>query len=380
MKKIVYIVGGLTKPNGMSQVLSHKVNYLAEHTDYDIYIILTEKAGKPWYYQISSKAKYINFDINFDELDTMPLLKKLYHYYIKQKKYKKVLSDYLINLQADIVISTMRREINFINKIQDKSKKVGEIHFNKSNYREFNKRYLPQYLNKAITRIWREKLYKEIKKLDAFVVLSQEDSLEWHELRNVKVIYNPLSYFPDNQSNCSSKNVIAAGRYTWQKGFDLLINAWKIVYDKHPNWHLNIYGNGEYKKFQELADSKGLANAIICHSATPLIYEKYQESSIFVLSSRYEGFGMVIIEAMSCGVPVVAFSCPCGPKDIIKDGENGLLVENGNIQQLAEKICYLIEHETIRKEMGRKARTNAKRFTEDEIMKQWIKLFDELIQ
>ncbi|WP_455671796.1 glycosyltransferase family 4 protein [Phocaeicola sp.] len=378
--KIVYIIGGLTKPNGMAQVLSQKVNYLAENTDYEIYVVLTEEAGTPWYYKLSQKIKYVNFDINFDELDTMPTFKKIYHYNIKQKKYKKVLSNYLINLRADIVVSAMRRDINFLNDIPDGSKKIGEIHFNKSNYREFNKRFLPQWINKAITHSWRGKLIKEIKRLDEFIVLTQEDRAEWTELEKVKVIHNSISYFPEKQSDCSTSTVIAAGRYTWQKGFDLLIDAWNIVHKKHPDWLLNIYGSGDNNSFQELANGKGLKDTIVCHPSTPHIYEKFQESSIFVLSSRYEGMVLVLIEAMSCGVPAVSFACPCGPKDIITNGKDGLLVENGNVQQLAEKICYLIEHENERKEMGRKAQESSKRFKQEVIMKQWIELFDAMVE
>jgi Glycosyltransferase len=108
------------------------------------------------------------------------------------------------------------------------------------------------------------------------------------------------------------------------------------------------------------------------------IKERYTESSIFVLSSRFEGFGMVIVEAMTCGVPAVSFTCPCGPRDIIKDKEDGLLVENGNIEELAEKIVYLIENEEIRKTMGKKASKNVKRFRMESLGKQWNNVFDKL--
>ena len=106
------------------------------------------------------------------------------------------------------------------------------------------------------------------------------------------------------------------------------------------------------------------------------IVEKYCESSIFVLSSRFEGFGMVIIEAMACGVPPVSFTCPCGPKDIITDGKDGLLVENGDIEGLADKICYLIEHEDVRRKMGIQARTDVERFKIEHIAREWKKLFE----
>lgn len=111
---------------------------------------------------------------------------------------------------------------------------------------------------------------------------------------------------------------------------------------------------------------------------TPDIIRNYCRSSIFVLSPRYEGFGMVITEAMSCGVPPVSFTCPCGPRDIIDDGKNGLLVENGNIEMLAEKICYLIENDEIRRKMGQQARIDVERFKIEQIAEQWKQLFESL--
>ena len=377
-KKIVYIVGGLLRPDGMSHVLCHKVNCLAEHTDYKIFVVLTEQAGKPFYYKLSPKIEYVNFDINFDELDTMPILRKIVYYTKKQSLYKKMLSDYLCKIKPDITVSAMRREINFINNVPDGSKKVGELHFNKSNYREFNKSFLPSFVNRFITKVWRKKLIHEIKRLDKFVVLSHEDCEAWTKLDNVIVIPNSISYFPSSSSTCKDHKVIAVGRYTYQKGFDMLIDAWRIVSQRHPDWKLNIYGSGDNEIYQSLADSKQVGDSISCHSAVNNIYEKYLESSIFVLSSRYEGFGLVLAEAMSCGIPVVTFTCPCGPKDIVTDKVDGLWVEPGNVYDMADKICYLIEHEDERIDMGQKAAESSLRYREEPIMNKWIELFDNL--
>jgi len=377
-KKIIYVVGGLISANGMGQVLSQKINYLAEHTDFHIYMILTEKKNTPWYYKISEKVESVNFNINFDELDTMPLLQKIICYRKKQYRYKKLFTKYLMETRADITISTCRREINFINKIKDGSIKIGEIHFNRLCYRKINKKYFPTFINKAISNFWIGLLIKQIKHLDRFVVLSEEDKGYWYGLKNIEVINNPIRFIPKKYSTCENKIAIAVGRYTEQKGFDLLIKAWKIVEHKHPDWHLNIYGGGDKDFYKKLATEEGL-KTIYCHDAVKDIYSRYQESSIFVLSSKYEGFGLVLAEAMSCGVPAVSFACPCGPKDIINNGQDGYLIENGNIIELAAKICKTIENEKLRIEMGYNARKNIIRFEEGAIMTQWINLMNELI-
>ena len=377
--KIVYVVGGLLAPNGMSSVLSSKINYLAEHTDYELYMILTEKAGQEWFYKINPKVRWVNFDINFDELDRMPLYRKIFFYKIKLCKYKKMFTEYLMVIRPDITVSTVRREINFINDIQDGSKKIGEIHFNRTNYREFKKSWLPDVVNRFVTRKWVGGLLKELKRLDKFVVLSEEDYQNWPELTNKMVIPNSISYFPDFQSTCENKQVIAVGRYTWQKGFDLLIEVWKKVYDKYPDWTLNVYGSGERDSFERLAQELGITDVVNCHPATKNIYEKYRESSIFAFSSRYEGFGLVLAEAMSVGVPAVSFACPCGPSDIITDRVDGLLVEKENVVKFAEALCYLIENPLERKAYGQRAILKAKQFSQDKIMMKWIDLFNSCL-
>jgi len=377
-KRIVYIVGDLSYPNGMSRVLSQKVNYLAEHTDFELWVVLTEKASVQLYYQLSQKIKYVNFDLNFDDLYQKPLLKRIYLYLKKQRQYKKLLTNYLMQVRPNITVSVMRREINFINDIPDGSRKVGEIHFNRKTYRVFKKKFLPKFVNNFITSRWQMKLETEIRRLDKFVVLTHEDFSFWQGFTNITVIPNPIYFYPNHGSLCTSKQVIAIGRYTYQKGFDLLISAWSFVKDRHPDWILRIYGAGEPDSYRKLVNQENLNGMVYCEGATDDVYSKYDESSIFVLSSRFEGLPLVLIEAMSAGLPCVAFACPCGPRDCIRDGEDGILIEAGNIEKLADGICQLIENETMRKQMGDSARQNAVRFLESNIMYRWIELFESL--
>lgn len=377
--KIAYCIPSLYYPSGMERVLTLKANYFAEHFGYEIHIILTDGKDKEPYYKLYPSITLHQLDINYDEMYGRSLWKRISGYWNKQQLFMKRLNDCLCEIRPDITISLLRRDINFINKMKDGSIKLGEIHFNKSNYREFSDNRLPAFVQHCVKKYWMWQLIRQVRQLKRFVVLSYEDAAEWTKLKNVAVIYNPLPFFPERQSDGSSKQVIAAGRYMPQKGFDRLIDAWSIVNMQHPDWVLRIYGDGMRQQLQQQIDRLGIASSCILEHSTPDIDEKYCESSIFALSSRYEGFGMVIIEAMACGIPPVSFACPCGPRDIIDDGKNGLLVENGNIEMLAGKICYLIENDEIRQKMGQQARIDVERFKIEQIAGQWKELFESLV-
>ena len=378
--KIVYVMGDLTYPNGMSRVLSQKVNYLAEHTDYEIFAVLTENAGQPFYFPLSPKVKCVNFDINFEVLNTMPMHKKIIPFIKKQRQYRRMFADYLMQIRPDITVSILRREINFINDIHDGSKKVGEIHFTKENYRQVNFSFLPSFVNQALSKRWNRQMEKQIKRLSKCVILTHEDRKNWQGFDNIEVIPNPISTFPTVHSDCTQKRVIAVGRYSPEKGYERLFKAWKIIVSRHPDWTLDIYGSGEPKSYREIVSSLQLEDSIHCNGPVKDIYAKYAESSIFTITSYHEGFGLVIAEAMATGVPPVAFSFHCGPRDIITDNEDGMIVENGNIEKLADAVCYLIEHDDVRKEMGRKGIMSAERFREERIMQKWIDLFNGLCE
>lgn len=377
--KIVYVLGGNYAPNGMSCVLTQKINWLAVNTDYDIYVVLTERPDLPMYYPVHESVKCVNFNIGFDELDTMPLLRKLYAFKRKQSHYKTSFTEYLMHLRPDIVVCTVRRELSFINNIPDGSKKIGEIHFPKSHYREFKNRLFPSFINRLITRYWQTAMIDEIKRLSAFTVLSETDREEWTELDYVNVINNPLSVFPKSVVECNSKHVIAVGRYSWEKGYDMLFEAWKQVSVLFPDWHLDIYGPGDRELYAKMVVDMGLNTQITCHPADSHIFDRYSEAEFLVLSSRYEGFGLVIAEAMSCGRPTVCFDCPSGPRSIVNDSVDGLLAEKDNPKDLADKICWMIENDEKRKFMGYNARESARRFSEDVIMPQWVNLFERVI-
>lgn len=378
--KIAYCIPALYFPGGMERVLTLKANYLACQ-GHDIHIVITDGGDKEPYFPLEQSVKIHQLDIDFEEPYKHSFFVHIYLYQIRMLRLKKRLNACLSQIQPDITVSLLRRDINVINKMKDGSIKIGEIHFDRMHYRNFNHPWLPSMLNSYIQRRWMNALVDKLQKLSKFVVLTYEDLTSWPELKNVVVIPNPTSFFPDEVSEGTNKEVIAVGRYVMQKGFDRLIPAWRMVVDKHPDWILKIYGDGWMRKqLQSQIEELGLSGKCFLEHTVSDINKKYQESSIFVLSSRFEGFGLVIVEAMACGVPVVAYACHCGPRDIITEGVDGLLVNEGDIDELAQGINHLIEDADLRREMGENARLKAEKYKIENIGKLWIELFESLLE
>ncbi len=376
--KIVYCTPALYMAGGVERVLTLKANYFAEHFGYDITIILTEGKDKPLFYPLSEKVKVVNLNIGFEELWTCSFFKKVFVYLKKQYLFKKLLRQELMRIRPDITISLLRREINFITSIMDGSKKIGELHVNRANYRNFEQGEANLFKN-LFAKFWMLNLVTNLKQLDKFVVLTEEDCKNWVELNNIDVIPDPLTFSSSSCSPLTEKRVIAVGRYVYQKGFDLLLRSWSIVEKDCPDWMLTIIGQGDRLPYETLIDELRIDRAR-CKLLGPKdrIQNEYMTSSLLVMSSRFEGFGMVLIEAMACGLPVISFDCPCGPKDIVQDKVDGILVESGNVEKLAEAIIMLIQHPEKRKEMANKAIKNVQRFKIDQIAGKWKSLFDSL--
>ena len=377
--KIVYCTPALYMAGGVERVLTLKANYFAEHFGYDITIILTEGKDKPLFYPLSDKIKVINLDINFEELWTCSFVKKVFVYLSKQRIFKQRLTAELMRIRPDITVSLLRREINFINDIKDGSKKIGELHVNRANYRNFEEGDA-NFIKNLFAKFWMRSLVSHLKQLDKFIVLTEEDKASWTELSNVEVIPDPLAFDIAEVSPMKAKRVIAVGRYVYQKGFDLLLQAWAKIEKHFPDWELAIYGMGDRSPYENLARQLGVdINRCHLNGSTQNIKKEYLESSLFVFSSRFEGFGMVLIEAMACGLPVVSFDCPCGPKDIVSHDEDGLLVPSGDIDKLANAMSQLMDSYELRHQMAKNAICNVRRFQIDEIADRWQLLFEDVL-
>ncbi len=371
MKKIIYCIPALANSGGMERVLSLKANYLVA-LGYDVSIITSDQMGRGVFFPLDERIKRYDLGINH-EVSNGSLLKKVLGYPKRHIKHKRALSKLLKELKADIVISMFGDEASFLPSIKDGSRKILEYHFSKLKRLQYSRSGLWQKVDE-----WRTKQDEEIvKKFDDFVVLTKEDKELWGNLNNIQVIPNPLTFDSLETASLNHKRIIAAGRLDFQKHFDALINIWAKLAPKYPDWRLDIYGDGQDRQaLQQQINQLGLEQSTALRQPTKDIQQEYLKSSIYAMTSRYEGLPMVLLEAQTIGLPVVSYACKCGPRDIIQNGENGFLIEPYDEDLFIKRLSALIEGEELRKQMGKKAKENSKRFNIETIMPQWEKIFN----
>ncbi len=375
--KIIYCTHSICNPGGMERVLLNKVAYLKTHTDWEIKIFTTDQKGRPSFYPLPQGVCTIDLDINYSDDNSLSPWGKIKGYLKKRKLHKHKLSKLLEAEKANIVVSLYPSESSFYPSLKDGSKKVLELHFCKFFRLQYGRKGILGLIDKF--RTWQDE--QIVRKFDKFVVLSNEDKGYWEVLPNIQVIPNAALFVAKKYTDVAKKRIIAVGRLDYQKGFDRLVEAWRIV-QQHSNfqdWQLDIFGQGEWKEMlQGRVQQYGLQDTLHINEPTKQIGEEYANSSMLVMSSNYEGFPMVMIEAMACGLPVVSYDFQCGPKDIIQQGVNGLLVKNGDIQGLAEAMMKVMGDEAMRKRMSEEAKKVTETYSEEKVMKQWMDLFEGL--
>jgi len=380
--KLLYCIPSLYSPGGMERVLTEKVNYLSNLPDFEITIVTTDQMGKSLRFSLNDNIRLIHLDIDFNSHYSVGLLNKIRLHKKKISIYKKKLEQIINDSKVDICISLCGKEIDFLYKLPIKCKKIAELHFSMNYRKQFLVSNHSGYFWELLGNIRTYQLKKAVKSLDKLVVLTKNDYNQWKLIhQNVIQIPNSNPLNNPERSKLEIKKVVSLGRFDAQKGYDMLIDSWKIVSEKNDEWILEIYGQGEWH--QMLLDkirNHNLKDKVVLKSVVSNVEKVYCDSSMYVMSSRYEGLPMVLIEAMSCGLPIVSFDCEHGPGEVITDEVDGFLVEPNNVEKLAEKISFLIENESLLNEMGSNAFKSAKRFSKEPIMKKWIDLFNQTVK
>lgn len=378
--KIVYVYDAIARVGGVERILADKMNYLADVYGYEVHLITAAQGNHPFSFPLSDKVKHTDINARFHVQYQYKYVKRLWMKLKLDRQFRQRLSRVVAQIDPDILIGTTYYKADVICRLKCRAKKIIESHCAKSHTGQndgIKRNFLVQWFYDIQLARYNRTVEK---KSDAIVALTEGDAGEWHKKGKVFVIPNMIGQIPETKASCEAHRVISAGRLTYEKGYDRLIEVWKYVYKKHPDWKLDIFGNGPlYDELQKQISDNGPEKVITIHPPTSRITEEYLQSSVYVMSSRYEGFGLVLIEAMACGLPCVAYDCPHGPGAIITHNNNGFLIPDGNIRQMADTICFLIEHTDIRKACGTDAKRSVQRFCSENIMPQWNQLFRDII-
>ena len=369
--RVVDIFRSIAQWGGIERILVDKMNYLSDVYGLDVFFLTYDQGSHPQTFKLSDNIRCEDLNICFHRQYRYRFLKRMFVLFNMRRKYKLLLSDRLCKICPDLIVTTTSDHLDIIIKVKSSVPLVVESH-------SICIRTINTYDNWVLRRIYRKWFLNCISKVDAVVALTESDAYEWRKHHsNVVVIPNFVHSHKDCISELTSKNVLFVGRFDYQKRVQDAILIWKMVREKHPDYLLHIYGDGEmHDEVTYLASSVG---GIVVHQPTNNIFDVYKEGSILISTSLFEPFGLVIPEAMSCGLPVVAFDCNYGPSEFITDSINGYLVKDRDFQAFADKVCELIESEKLRFAMGQISLQSFRRYNIDRVMPMWLQLFNSMI-
>ena len=362
--KLLYIVPKLNNEGGVARVLSLKLNYLVEKFGFEVHVLTQNQGNFPLFY-------FFNEMIVFHD---MMLEGTIFNFF---NSFRNSLKSKIESIHPDVIIvcdnGLKAYASPFILSVEIPI--ILECHGSKY----IEERYLKANL---ISRFKSSLKYKfkdfGANKFSKLVTLSNVALGEWN-VKNGLVISNPCWIQNDIGADLKSKKAIVIARNSYEKGLDRLLIIWKKVIEKHPDWILDIYGDSVKDLKSQVLELEMEFNVIL-NEPVQNISEKYLASSVFIMTSRSEGFPMVLLEAMASGLPCIAYDCPTGPRAIIQEGENGFLIDDGDADLFVQKLTLLIEDENLRIKMGKKAKESVKKYDLESIMQQWKSLFESLVK
>lgn len=353
MKHIAFVINNIYGKGGTERVTSQLANLLINY--YDITII-SLKSGQNINFYVDERIDIIELR----GISENKLVRRLFNLIELNKHITNKNIDMFINVDITLSLYTLP--------FRKRVKNISWEHFNF--FSESNSR-IRQFSRKISSRY-----------SDAVVVLSDADLKNYQSnlkrYSNIRRIYNPIAFNREvGGYNLNSKVVLSVGRLESQKGFDILLDAWKNV-SNDGSWVLKIIGDGSKKEELLAKISQNHINNVMISPFTNDIEKEYINSAIYVMSSRYEGFGLALAEAQSKGLPLITFDCPEGPAEIVGYGDYGILIENGNVQSLSNELSSLMNSIELREYWSNASLKGANRFNTQEILNEWINLFEEI--
>ena len=380
--KILFVIDKMQDYAGIERILTCKMNYITTQTTHQVFLTTYEQQCKPLSFPLNKQIAYHPLDVPIPLREESSFLTWLKDYLHTRNIFKHHFKELLATIQPNIVVCTIYSypvlDIIINASYVQRIKTIMESHTQGETIKMCNKfRYNKKLF--YLFSLWDMHILKSLRNCNCVVTLTEQDIPFWEPFScRTIVIPNMLTIRPKRVKNYAVKRVISAGRYMSEKGFDRLLEAWHHISSEFHDWQLFIFGNGDRHVYQTIVDKFEMNDRVHLMPATTDIAAEFSKSSIYVMSSRYEGFGLVLAEAMICGLPCIAFDCPYGPREIIKDGEDGFLVKDGNIPELTQKIEFLMSQEQLRQIMGEQAILNITRYQPESIMPRWFQLYKSL--
>lgn len=373
--KAMFILHSLANFAGVERVMSGKINYLASQ-GHDICLVTYEQCSHPIVYPLEQSVRHVDLDCRFFTLFRYPMYIRVLKFCAMKRLFRERLGNEIAQFQPDVVVFPTNAN-DFLQEMVTIYPSVPRI---VESHGTFNKLIKKTSLKERIVGLIR---MKYVKKCSLLVTLTNSDAKCWMKhLSNVKVIPNPITTYCVELNAMTKKEmrIISVGRLDKLKRFDRLLVAFSLIARKYPTWHLDIFGEGDERVSLELlVKSLKLDCLVTIHTPSNHIMDEYMRSQFLVMSSDSEGFGMVLIEAMSCGIPVVSTNCEFGPSEIVDEGITGLLAEC-NARDLANKMDWMMSHDNERREMGRKAHSAMAKYRKEIVMKQWEEAYLSVIR
>jgi glycosyltransferase involved in cell wall biosynthesis len=361
--KVIFLMDQMYLHGGAERILSQKINYLIAHYNYEVHLITSEQRARKSVYELHPDLHLHDLQIDYEReksyFSPQNLVKAVRHFWRLKRAIGAIMPDVVISVSYS-------PEQYFLPYLFKKIPKLKEFHSSRYNYA-------------ASAKV--RKLERAFEKYHALVILNA-DELPFYPKHNTVVIPN-FTTFESIAADTKQKTIIAAGRIAPVKQFDQLIDIWSRLANAYPDWQLKIFGDGDtgikQALEQQIAEYNIQQNTHLL-PATNAIREEMQHASLYAMTSATECFPMVLLEAQACGLPIISYDCPTGPRHIIGDGQNGILVAPDDQDAFVKQLEKLLIDSHLRVSMGENAQASVQHFSQQAVMQQWHRLIQNSVK